>query len=72
MFRTYIKKDNKKRSYGYYYSKENKEVAIQKIRNKTLSIKKAAKKYDLKKSTLYDHLKKNMKSAGALRGLSDV
>ena len=48
------------------------ELAIQKIRNKTLSIKKAAKKYDLKKSTLYDHLKKNMKSAGALRGLSDV
>ena len=72
MFRTNIKKDNKKRSYGYYYNKENMELAIQKIRNKTLSIKKAAKKYDLKKSTLYDHLKKYMKSAGALRGLSDV
>ena len=36
-------------------------LVIQEICNKTLSIKKAAEKYDLKKSTLYDHLKKNMK-----------
>ena len=45
------------------------ELAIQEIPNKTLSIKKAAKKYDLKKSTLYDHLKKNMKSVGIPRAL---
>ena len=69
MVLTYIKKGNKKRSYGYC-NKENMELAIQEIPNKTLSIKKAAKKYDLKKSTLYDHLKKNMKSVGVPRALS--
>ena len=71
MVHTYIKKDNKKGSYGYC-NKENMVLVIQEICNKTLSIKKAAEKYDLKKSTLYDHLKKNMKSVEAPKALSDM
>ena len=57
MPRNYKKKENKTRSYGYC-SKENLEKAITAVREDNMSMGKAAKAYDIKKTTLYHHFKK--------------
>ena len=63
MPRTYIKKSNKKRSYGYCDIK-NLNRAVEVVRH-GMTIRKAAIEYDVKRSTLHDHVKeKHTKKAG--------
>ena len=63
MPRTYIRKSNKKRSYGYC-NVENLNRAVEAVRN-GMSIRKAAIECDVKRSTLHDRVKeKHTKKAG--------
>ena len=60
---TYIRKSNKKRSYGYF-DINNLNRAVEAIR-KGMSIRKAAIEFDVKRSTLHDRVKgKHTKKAG--------
>ena len=45
-------------------------LAVDEVKQKKLSLKKAAEQCDLKKSTLHDHTKKSMKNVDAPRDLS--
>ena len=63
MPRTYIRKSNKERSYGYCDIK-NLNIAFKAVRD-VMSIRKAAIEYDVKRSTLHDHVKEeHSKKAG--------
>ena len=63
MPRTYIRKSNKKRSYGYC-DINNLNRAVEAVRN-GMSIRKAAIEFDVKRSTLHDRVKgKHIKKVG--------
>ena len=63
MPRTYIRKSNKKRLYGYC-DINNLNRAVEAVHN-SMSIRKAAIEFDVKRSTLHDRVKgKYTKKAG--------
>ena len=56
MVRNYQRKSNKKRTYGYC-SNEDLQKAINAVKSKQMTLRKALEAYNVKKSTLHDHVK---------------
>ena len=56
MVRNYQRKSNKKRTYGYC-SNEDLQKAINAVKSKQMTLRKASEAFNVKKSTLHDHVK---------------
>ena len=56
MVRNYQRKSSKKRTYGYC-SNEDLQKAINVAKSKQVTLRKASEAFNVKKSTLHDHVK---------------